>query len=189
MTLIPPSWVGIRPEANSGALLQITPAAGVLLGTRFGPCICTHAFGAINGASEPAVLMEVIVGRTLPAGGCVRVPDPVKVNVCLDVLVTVRVAEPVAPANTPVPPVTLEGKVYEFWFRSDIEKKTMKESLALRVNVAVPCAVNPSVVLRVVLMVTLPKGVTLPVAVAEIVPTAVVPVVRLMLVSEMAVGV
>ena len=185
VTLIPPNWVGIRPEANSGALLQKTPAAGVLAGTRFGPCISTQVFGAMKGASEPEAFTEVMVGCVVPCAGWSRVPEPVKVNVVLDMLVMVIVAEPLAPANAPVPPVSVVGKEYDIGLRSGIEKKNVKESLVLRVKVAVPCAETKSVDVIVALMVTLPSGVTVPVPLAEIVAIGLAPAVRLTLASDM----
>src|SRR5580704_2399859 len=44
VTLTPLSCVGINPEAKDGAVLQITPAAGVDAGTRFTPLISTYVF-------------------------------------------------------------------------------------------------------------------------------------------------
>ena len=92
-------------------LLVAVAAAGVLAGTRLFPCISTQVLGAMKAASEPEVLTEVMVGRTVPCAGTVTEPEPVRVNALLVVLTMVIVAEPVAPAKTPVPPVTVAGKV------------------------------------------------------------------------------
>src|SRR5580658_1281716 len=67
VALTPPSCVGISPFRNSGALLQITPAAGVVAGTRFVPLISTHVFGAITAASPVALNTPVIDGSEPPA--------------------------------------------------------------------------------------------------------------------------
>src|SRR4051812_35310475 len=53
----------MRPEANSGALLQLMPPAGTLPGTRFGPLITIHAFCASSGP-PPATVTDVIVPGT-----------------------------------------------------------------------------------------------------------------------------
>ena len=68
-----------------------------------------------------------------------------------------------------------------------MEKKSLRESLALRVKTAVPCAVTKSVEVTVAFMVTLPNGVMLPVPVAEIVATGVAPDVKLTFGSDRAV--
>jgi hypothetical protein len=57
-------------------------------------------------ASDPAVLIDVMTGRAGPFAGCVTVPEPVKVKVFMDEL-RVKVVEPLAPANAPVPPITV----------------------------------------------------------------------------------
>lgn len=59
MTLIPRS-LGMRPEANSGASLQITPLGGVVAGTRLLPLIAMNVFWAISGPPE-AVLTPVMM--------------------------------------------------------------------------------------------------------------------------------
>jgi hypothetical protein len=60
-------WVGILPKLNSGALLQVTPSGGTLLGTRLLPRISIHVFCAMS-EDPPTVLTEVIVGGVDAAG-------------------------------------------------------------------------------------------------------------------------
>src|SRR5437588_10718724 len=60
--------MGIRPEANSGAELQVIPLGPTLLGARLVPLISIQVFGAMSG-EPPTVLTDVIVGETLIVGG------------------------------------------------------------------------------------------------------------------------
>src|SRR6202044_2666591 len=94
VTLTPPSCVGIWPLAKEGAVLQMTPAEGVLAGTRFVPRITIKSFCAIVGLPK-AVSTEVIVG--IPGAGWINVPEPVSANVpsLFNVMFAARV--PVAP--------------------------------------------------------------------------------------------
>ena len=105
MALIPPNCVGIIPEANSGALLQNTPPAGVLAGTRLVPWISIQPFGAIA-LGPHAVLTAVMTG--VPAAGCVTVPLMVSWLLSEE---SVTVAVPLAPLKAPVPPVIVPGPV------------------------------------------------------------------------------
>jgi hypothetical protein len=68
-----------------------------------------------------------------------------------------------------------------------MEKKIVRESLALRVKTVVPCAVTKSVEVKVAFMFTLPNGVMLPVPVTESVTTGEAPDVKLTFASDMAV--
>ena len=54
----------MRPEANSGALLQVRPLAGTLLGTKFEPWITIQAFCAI---SPPP--LATVTDVMMPKGG------------------------------------------------------------------------------------------------------------------------
>src|SRR5689334_15898931 len=62
VALIPPRSVGMRPDANSGAVLQITPDAGVVAGTRLIPWISTQPLGDTPATfgGTPTVLTDVI---------------------------------------------------------------------------------------------------------------------------------
>ena len=60
--------MGILPDANSGALLQITPSAAVSAGVRSVPVISIQVFCAMSGPA-PAVFTDVMVGNPRPAAG------------------------------------------------------------------------------------------------------------------------
>ena len=129
VTLTPPICVGIRPSVNSGAVLQKTPPAGVLLGARFRPLISSHVFCAMAGEPK-AVFTEVMTG--FPAGGCVTVPEPVKVNVLISLFsVMVAARDPLAPRKAPVPPVIVQGK-----FAESANGASRKENDAVKLSLA-----------------------------------------------------
>ena len=148
----------------------MTPSAGVLPGTRFTPLIWMKVFCEIFGAVVKAGLTDVMVDFGAPAAGTMMVPVPF--TVMADWLTAaISVAEPVAPANMPVPPITVLAKVTGLWFAFSIRKKSVKESLGLKVKTAVPWLEISSVLEVVTFIVTLPKGATVPVAVTELLPT------------------
>src|ERR1700722_9533811 len=169
---MPPTWVGIRPDANSGALLQYTPPGGVLAGVRFVPVICSHVFCAIYGEPK-AVLTDVMTGP--PAAGWVMAPEPVKENVWSPFKTRLAARIPVAPRNTPVPPVIVQGKLKEELKLNRKENDALKLSFALKTNVSVPC-ITPGLLwllMRLNVTFTFPKGATLPVASGGNVPVAI----------------
>ena len=130
VTLMAPNCVGIWPEANDGAVLQIMPAAGVVAGTRFAPLITIKVFCAMLG--PPLAVPTEVMTEAPPVGGAapawVAVKDtPAMVSVALKLAVellasTVRITEPV-----PVPelgpeteiqvgrPVTLHAQAAVVW--------------------------------------------------------------------------
>src|SRR5579872_5103712 len=104
VTLIGPSCDGIMPWLKLAALLHVTPAAGVLAGTRLVPLICNQVLSAITDCPK-AVFTEVMMGA--PAAAVVMVPEPCAVKAPELFWPSVRVNDPVAPANAPVPPETV----------------------------------------------------------------------------------
>src|SRR5579864_5649640 len=172
LTLIGPNWIGMWGglALNSEASLQVTRPE-VLAGTRFGPCISTQVLGAMTDGSSPETLTDVMVGRVVPGAGNRTAPEPVRVNAFLEVFVSVIGTEPLAPANVPLPPITVVGRVMTFVFRLGMEKKAVRESLPFgSAKTAVPCPPTKSVEVMVAFRFTL-VPLTVPVPVTKIVTT------------------
>ena len=66
VTLTPSRFVGILPDAKSGALLQITPVAGVVVGTRFVPFTSMNVFWAMSVPPHDVFTMAIVLGATCP---------------------------------------------------------------------------------------------------------------------------
>src|SRR5580700_3094487 len=116
----------------------MTPAAGVLAGTRLEPLITIKVFCAIV-VLPLAVVTEVIV--EVPALGCVMEPEPVNVNVApLGLRAKLALSDPVAPLKIPVPPVMVQDKMVGASPKrsNSAEKEATKLSLALKANVNAP---------------------------------------------------